>query len=105
MKVLFDQGTPVPLRRFLHPHQVDTVAELGWSELQNGTLIKNTINSGYDVFVTTDQNLPHQQNLKSITTRIVVLTSTSWPRIQKKADAIRDAIDNPTFQTLTIINI
>lgn len=35
MKVLFDQGTPVPLRRHLHPHIVDTAAEKGWSRLQN----------------------------------------------------------------------
>ena len=33
MKVLFDQGTPVPLRRHLHPHFVDTCAERGWSTL------------------------------------------------------------------------
>jgi hypothetical protein len=33
MKILFDQGTPVPLRRHLHPHSVDTLAELGWSTL------------------------------------------------------------------------
>jgi len=29
MKILFDQGVPVPLRRFLHPHDVDTAAERG----------------------------------------------------------------------------
>ncbi len=39
MKVLFDQGTPVPLRRFLHPHVVDTAAERGWSRLRNGELL------------------------------------------------------------------
>ena len=32
MRVLFDQGTPVPLRRHLHPHQVDTAAEVDWSQ-------------------------------------------------------------------------
>ena len=39
MNVLFDQGTPVPLRRYLHPHVVDTADELGWSRLQNGDLL------------------------------------------------------------------
>ena len=40
MKILFDQGTPVPLRRHLHPGRVDTAAEMGWSELgNNGELL------------------------------------------------------------------
>ncbi len=39
MKILFDQGTPVPLRRRLHPDRVDTAAERGWSRLENGDLI------------------------------------------------------------------
>ena len=33
MKVLFDQGTPLPLRRHLPEHSVDTAAERGWSDL------------------------------------------------------------------------
>ncbi len=36
MKILFDQGTPVPLRRHLHPRRVDTASEMGWSELERG---------------------------------------------------------------------
>jgi hypothetical protein len=39
MKLLFDQGTPVPLRRYLHPHKVDTAFERGWSAIENGELI------------------------------------------------------------------
>ena len=39
MKVLFDQGTPVPLRQVLDSHSVDTAHELGWSNLQNGALL------------------------------------------------------------------
>ena len=30
MRVLFDQGTPVPLRRYLSNHQVSTAFGLGW---------------------------------------------------------------------------
>src|SRR5215510_5552562 len=31
MRVLFDQGTPVPLRCFLGSHTITTVFEKGWS--------------------------------------------------------------------------
>ena len=39
MKILFDQDTPAPLRRFLGSHTVVTAYELGWSEFRNGDLI------------------------------------------------------------------
>ncbi|MCE2422368.1 MAG: hypothetical protein J4G03_03525 [Gemmatimonadetes bacterium] len=39
MKILFDQGTPAPLRRHLPGHSVDTLAEKGWSEKSNGELL------------------------------------------------------------------
>ena len=63
MKLLFDQGTPAPLRRHLHGHSVDTLAEKGWSEKGNGELLDLAEREGYDVLVTTDQSQPHQQNL------------------------------------------
>ncbi len=83
MRVLFDQGTPAPLRRHLHPHVVDTTAEREWSTVTNGDLLKLAEKEGYEVFVTTDQNLRYQQNLGGRKLGIVVLTSTSWPRIQQ----------------------
>jgi hypothetical protein len=39
MRILFDQGTPVPLREHLNSHTVATAFELGWSNLANGELI------------------------------------------------------------------
>ena len=92
MRILFDQGTPAPLRRHLHPSVVDTTAELGWSLISNGDLLKRAEENGYDVFVTTDQNLRYQQNLSGRKLGIVVLMSTSWPRIRQKAPEIVQAI-------------
>ena len=39
MRILFDQGTPVPLRNSLNSYEVSTVYELGWSTLKNGELL------------------------------------------------------------------
>ena len=93
MKVLFDQGTPVPLRRHLHPHLVDTSAERGWSTLQNGELLNKAEADSYEAFITTDRNLKYQQNLAGRKIRILVLTTTSWPKISKKVAQIRDALE------------
>lgn len=62
MRILFDQGTPAPLRHALKEHAVTAAYELGWSELDNGELLA-AAEAEFDVLVTTDQNLRYQQRL------------------------------------------
>ena len=80
MRVLFDQGTPAPLRRALAPREVSTAFELGWSNLENGDLLR-AAEGRFDVFITTDQNLRYQQNLTARQLAILVLPTTNWPEI------------------------
>lgn len=94
MLVLFDQGTPVPLRRYLSPHAVSTVFEKGWSTMKNGELLRAAEREGFEVLVTTDQNLKYQQNLKERRLAIVVLMTTSWPRIERQVDQVMVAINS-----------
>ena len=101
MKVLFDQGTPVPLRRYLRSHEVTTAYELGWSTLQNGSLIYQAEAAGFDVLVTTDKNWKYQQNLSERSLAIVVLLSTSWPKIQAKVSEVVVAVDGATKGSYT----
>ena len=93
MRVLFDQGTPAPLRRYLPGHRVETAFERGWSELRNSALLDRAEEEAFDVLVTTDQSLRHQQDLAGRKLSIVVLLSTSWPRIRARADEVAAAID------------
>ncbi len=93
MKILLDQGTPVPLRQFLNGHTVKTAYEEGWSALSNGDLLTEAENAGYQLLVTTDQNLRYQQNLRERQIAIVVLLTTSWPRIRPKAQNILEVIN------------
>jgi hypothetical protein len=92
LKILFDQGTPVPLRHCLTGHTVSTAYELGWSTLRNGELLRLAESQGFDVLVTTDTNLKYQQNLAGRKIAIVVLLSTSWPRIRLKTQEIASSI-------------
>ena len=92
MKVLFDQGTPAPLRKALTGHTVETAFERGWSMLQNGLLIAAAEAAGFQVFVTTDRNLKYQQNLATRTIAIVVLLTTSWPRIERQLPLVVKAV-------------
>ena len=93
MRVLFDQGTPVPLRQALASHSGSTAYELGWATLKNGELLRFAEEKGFEVLVTTDTNLRYQQNLAA--RRIaVVLSTTSWPRIQFAAEHVASAINS-----------
>ena len=96
MKVLFDQGTPAPLRKALTEHTVETAFERGWSTLQNGLLIAAAEAAGFEVFVTTDRNLKYQQNLATRTIAVVVLLTTSWPRIERQLPHVVKAIHEST---------
>jgi hypothetical protein len=94
VRVLFDQGTPAPLRHHLSNHEISTAYELGWGNLMNGDLLQQAEAQGFEVLVTTDQNLQYQQNLASRKITVIVLSTTSWPRIQKVLPRVVDAINN-----------
>lgn len=96
MRVLFDQGTPVPLRHALTQHEVVTTHERGWSQLNNGELLDCAEKEGFAVLVTTDTNLKYQQNLTSRKIAIIVLTTTSWPRVQRVLHAVVAAVGSAT---------
>jgi len=93
MKILFDQGTPVPLRAFLNAHEVSTAFELGWNQLTNGDLIKKAKAEKFDLLITTDQNLKYQQDLDSRSIGILVLSTTRWPWIREAKDLIVHQVD------------
>jgi len=62
VRILFDQGTPAPLRDYLGEHEITTAAEIGWSTLSNGELL-DAAEQQFDLLVTTDQALRDQQHL------------------------------------------
>jgi glutamate racemase len=93
VKILFDQGTPVPLRKHLAEHEISTAFEKNWSHLKNGELLQQAEEEGFEVLITTDQNLRYQQNLQERKIAIVVLMSTSWPKMQRNITAVVESIN------------
>ena len=105
MRVLFDQGTPVPLRQFLAKYDVSTAFERGWSQLGNGELLAAAESAGFEVFVTTDRNLRYQQDLSGRRIAIVVLTTPSWPRIRRAVEAVTKAVDEAGAASFTELSV
>ncbi len=94
MRVLFDQGTPVPLPHALAGHSVSTAYELGWATLKNGELLTSAEEKGFEVLVTTDTNLRYQQNLSARKIAVVVLSTTRWPRIRTAVESVSSAVNS-----------
>lgn len=105
MLVLFDQGTPAPLRQLLPQHQVATAYERGWATLTNGELLQAAESQGFAVLVTTDMNLKYQQNLVTRRIAIIVLSTTSWPRIRVAVENLARALDQLAPGSYTEVRI
>ena len=86
-------------------HEVTTAYERDWSSLKNGELLDAAEEQGFEVLVTTDSNLKYQQNLKSRRIAIVVLSTPSWPRVQRALTAVVGAVDATSAGSYTEVEI
>jgi len=91
MKILLDECTPHILKRRLPAFQIATVQELGWSGITNGKLLALAENQ-FDVFITSDQNLKHQQNFSRTTLAIIELPTNQVPIVAALAPAVDNAL-------------
>ena len=72
LKIFLDHCVPKRLLRLLAEHEVKTAYQMGWAAKKNGELLK-LVASEFEVFLTVDQNLRHQQNLASSSLKFIVL--------------------------------
>ncbi len=97
MRILFDNNVPVGVREFLLKHEVRTIVEMNWPpQLENGELLKVAEAAGFDVLVTSDQNIRYQQNLLGRRLALLVLGSNIWPIVRQHSAEITAAVDKVT---------
>lgn len=73
MRILFDHGTPFPLRASLTGHSITRTQDLSWDRLGNGELLTAAEQAGFELLLTTDKNIRYQQNLVGRKIALVVL--------------------------------
>ena len=76
MRVLLDENIPVGLADHLVPHEVETVLSRGWTGVKNGELLRRATGE-FDVLVTMDRNLRHQQPLADQAFGVVLVRAKS----------------------------
>lgn len=97
MRVLLDEMVSRKLSRALVGHEVSTVQREGWSGLSNGHLL-DAIDATFDVFLTMDRGMRHQQHLEGCPFGVIELRARSndigdviilVPRILRALDVIQ----------------
>jgi hypothetical protein len=105
-RVLLDENLPRKLRRELAECEVRTVQEEGWGSFKNGQLLgRAQIN--FDVFLSGDSNLQHQQNPKRFEIGIVAVETVSlrFRDIMSAIDEIRDAVTRVAPGELLVVQV
>ncbi len=105
MLVLFDHSTPAPLTSYLIGHTVTEARDRGWHRLSNGDLLAEAERAGFDVLITADKNIRHQQNLSGRRLAIVVLSTQQWPVVRLHIERIAAAVNAAAPGSYTEVNI
>jgi hypothetical protein len=93
MRILFDHGTPSSIARSLDGHVVTVAKTRGWERLTNGALLTVAEEAGFELLLTTDKNIHHQQNLVGRKIAIVVLGNPQLPVVRLYMRRIVEAVD------------
>ena len=94
MRILFDQGTPVPIAAYLRENSVRTTLQEGWDTFTNGDLLRVAEEAGFEVRVTTDNNLA-----------IVVISRNRWRLVQRVIRKIVAAVNGAAPGSYTLIDV
>ena len=92
MKILLDECVPSPLRKLLSAHECRTAQEMGWKSIRNGELLA-LAEGKFDLFVTADQGLAYEQNLRDRRIAILELSTNKLRAIEAAGPKLRDAIE------------
>ncbi len=92
MRVCLDENMPVQLRFVLGDHEVSSVKHQGWKGTLNGDLL-DLLQGRFDVFLTSDGSIGHQQNIVGRGISFVVVPTNNLTLLRANAIAIRITLD------------
>src|SRR5690242_2033160 len=77
MRLLLDENLDWQLRHDLPGHQVESVSLIGWAGIENGELLTKAVDARFNVLVTMDSNMMHQQNIAKYPIAVIALRAPS----------------------------
>ena len=73
-----------------------------WDRLKNGDLLTAAEHASFEVFLTTDKNMRHQQNMAGRTIAVVVVGVQQWPALQPHVAPVVNAATPGSFTEVDI---
>lgn len=97
MKLLLDENLPKKLKPDFRDYEIYTVREQGWNGFKNGDLLSLMLAEGFEVLITFDKNLQHQQNFHKYPLCVIVLTAESnqYKHLQPLVGLIKQELEHP----------
>ncbi|MCC6773751.1 MAG: DUF5615 family PIN-like protein [Gemmatimonadaceae bacterium] len=104
MRILLDGNLPRAFAAMLPGHRVSTIHQRRWSDLDDGPLL-DAAEVEFEVFVTMDQSLRFQQNLRGRTLRIIVIRAlrNTLPALAPLAPQVLSALTTMAPGELRVI--
>lgn len=103
MKIIIDECVPSIVKRGIPERGIVSVQDMGWAGIKNGKLLK-LVAANFDVFITSDKNLRHQQNLAELDLAIILLPSNQVPAVKALLPDIDHALSEISGQVFIEIN-
>lgn len=105
MRILFDHNMPKRLRRHLIGHEVKTTREMRWEDLANGSLLRAAATDRFEVLLTLDKKIEHEQNLRKLPIAVVVLDarSNALPMLTPFVAPLLKLLETPLERALFIL--
>ncbi len=107
MRVLLDHNLPHKLRtqlRALCEHELLTTSFMQWGHLRNGELLRAAEQTGFDVFLTGDRSMVHEQNLSAFQLAVIALSTNNWPILKNHVPRIMAAINAAQSSTFVALD-
>jgi hypothetical protein len=82
------------LRTVLAGVEVRHAFEMGWHDLRNGDLLRAAERDGFDVLITPDKNIRHQNRLGGLRIAVLELGTNHWPTLQLHVQTVSVALSD-----------
>ena len=97
MKLLIDENLPKRLKKDFPEHEVYHIRDKGWNGKKNGELLKLCFENNFNILLTFDKNLRHQQNLSpfSMTVIVIMTKDNDYDSVIMVRDQITRLLQSP----------
>jgi len=91
-RILLDQNIPFPVARQLVGHDVVHTSQRSWGHLTNGDLWAAAQRNSFDIMISADRGILHEQNHTNRKIALVMLDTNRWPIVRQNLEAIRRTV-------------